>query len=71
MEKQVYWCGEVKDECNVCKGSFNGTMYDANLRMGWANCCHRCFMDYGMGLGMGRGQKYEQQETNRWLKVAG
>jgi len=37
----------------------------------WANVCTDCFLQFGTGLGQGRGQKYEKQQDGRWLKVAG
>jgi hypothetical protein len=47
--------------CNICSDDFKGTMYDAKTRMGpWANMCRACFEVYGVGLGTGLGQKYQQ-----------
>lgn len=65
-----YWHGEVKT-CNICKEKLSDVMYDSNTRMGWANTCEACFREYGTGLGTGRGQKYERQADDRWLKTAG
>lgn len=32
--------------------------YDAKTKMGpWANMCPECMTDYGLGLGLGRGQR--------------
>ena len=31
--------------------------YDGRTRMGpWANMCPNCMVDYGLGVGLGRGQ---------------
>jgi hypothetical protein len=49
-------------------------MYDAAIaRFGgqWANICQECFDAHVCRLGLGRGQKYEQQDDGKWLKVGG
>jgi hypothetical protein len=62
VKKQVVWDGELTG-CDICKGPFDGTMYDAATTMGpWANMCSNCFAKYGRGdnsLGAGVGQKYK------------
>jgi|GEM_PF-4106256 len=61
--------------CAVCRGGFQGTMYDARLkihgRTTWANCCQACFVEYGGKLGTGNGQLYEQSPAKDWIKTAG
>lgn len=66
-----YWLSPLSN-CNVCSAPFNGVMYDARVGRGaWGNICQKCFDDYGCSLGLGRGQKYELQSDNRWLKTGG
>lgn len=47
--------------CDICGDDFKGTMYDAKTTHGpWGNLCTDCFKKHGVGLGTGRGQKYQQ-----------
>jgi hypothetical protein len=42
--------------CDFCTQT---AQYDGKTRMGpWANMCPDHFVDYGIGLGTGRGQRY-------------
>jgi hypothetical protein len=46
--------------CDLCSeaGLTTQAEYDAKTTMGpWANLCQEHFDDYGVGLGLGRGQK--------------
>lgn len=46
--------------CDLCQwnGKTVPAAYDAASKMGkWAFMCEECFSNYGMGLGMGVGQK--------------
>lgn len=78
MADLVYWTGDV-GRCQVCDTPFiypnkDGIvlMFDARLDNGyWANVCEPCFDDRGCGLGTGRGQRYEKQPNDRWLKTGG
>lgn len=67
----LYWAGTLTG-CDICKNGFGGLMYDAKTKMGlWGNLCHRCFETHGVGLGVGLGQKYVQQESGRFLCTEG
>jgi hypothetical protein len=46
---------------------------DGRTRMGpWACMCPPCFEDVGVGLGTGRGQKYQWNEAEqRFFKIEG
>lgn len=52
-----------KDEVRLCdfceaKDLNIDAHFDAKTQMGyWADMCHRCFNNYGIGLGLGKGQK--------------
>jgi hypothetical protein len=39
----------------------------------WATLCDKCFKDIGVGLGIGKGQKYElkviKDGDKEWIKV--
>ena len=46
--------------CDICdsRGDKTPAAYDGRTRMGpWANMCEECFEEYGVGLGLGRGQR--------------
>lgn len=60
------------DVCDIDGKPFDTRMYDCKTKSGpWGNICHTCYLKHGVGLGTGRGQKYERQPDGRWLKVAG
>ena len=45
---------------------------DGKTIMGpWATMAPASFAEFGVGLGVGRGQKYERQPDGRWLKTEG
>jgi len=48
-------------KCDMCDPGAKTTskvMYDGKTAMGpWANMCGHCFKRYGVGLGLGKGQK--------------
>jgi len=44
--------------CEICKNDTK-VIYDCKTSFGsWANLCTDCFAKYGVGLGIGKGQKY-------------
>ena len=46
-------------ECNLCGQVNLFEFVDGKTRMGpWANMCMPCFKHVGVGLGVGRGQRY-------------
>lgn len=72
LKQNVFWCGDLQDECNICQGSFGSVMFDARTRSGqWGNLCQKCFRRFGNGLGTGKGQQYAKQNDGRWLKKGG
>jgi hypothetical protein len=67
-----YWMGDAPAQCDICNGGFASVMYDARTKSGqWGNICRKCFSAYGVGIGMGRGQRYELTADGRWLKTGG
>lgn len=71
MSKPIYWCGQLANACQISQRPYNGVMYDASTRYGWANICQETFDELGCKLGTGLGQKYVLQDDGRWLKVEG
>jgi hypothetical protein len=63
------WNGETV--CSICRTEPEKVLYDAQTKSGlWAVLCQRCFSAYGIGLGTGKGQKYEKQPDGQFVKVA-
>ncbi len=47
--------------CDICRNGPLAVYYDARTKMGcWATLCEECFSHLGVGLGIGKGQKYEK-----------
>jgi hypothetical protein len=62
------WHGSTPVACNICQGSFEaeGVFYDAKTARGpWGLLCEVCFHVHGVGLGTGRGQKYDLETLEK------
>lgn len=53
------------DKCDMCGAALydrertREIFYDGKTKQGpWANMCRACFLQHGVGLGLGRGQEY-------------
>ena len=74
-----YWTGKAPRRCDVCEGmltSKDDTAQDAftdgRLHIGtWGILCDGCHETFGVGHGVGKGQRYVRQQDGRWMKVAG
>lgn len=69
---ETYWVGEP-EKCDLCGRQFEllRFMVDAHLKKDIGACvCALCFQSEGTGLGVGRGQLYENTPEG-WLLVAG
>lgn len=52
---------EFTGVCEFCGQKDCSPLYDAKTKEGpWAEMCDFCFGKQGVGLGIGRGQKYER-----------
>jgi hypothetical protein len=68
MKKIKYWHGSVAN-CDICSREIKREFVDGKTVMGpWALMCRRCVGSYGVGLGLGRGQKY-LDVGGRWAEV--
>jgi hypothetical protein len=66
----IRWVGGDPSICEICKRSVEGTFVDGKTTMGpWATMCVPCHKKWGVGIGTGRGQKYERQADGKWSKV--
>jgi hypothetical protein len=84
MAEKKVWCGDAPKTCDMCKGPIVKAFIDGVVRGGgWACMCSTCFARHGVGVGTGRGQRYEMQQrlvrecvgadefVTEWVKVAG
>ena len=56
--EKMKWLGKIK--CDICGALKSESWYDARTMWGqWAFLCHTCFLENGMGLGVGFGQMYD------------
>jgi hypothetical protein len=70
MEKRL-WSGSPQS-CDICKSdSVKEVFIDGATYQGpWAILCLKCFAMHGVGLGTGKGQKYELS-NGEYVKIAG
>jgi len=69
---EVLWTGTPVSECNICDTKIEEVFIDgATWRGAWAIMCPNCYASHGIGLGLGKGQKFVKQDDERWLKVEG
>lgn len=63
------WLGS--HTCDFCHKEITDTLYDGKTYFGpWATMCLTCWIENGIGLGTGRGQKYEMHD-GKFIKVEG
>jgi hypothetical protein len=69
--REVYWTGRPpkKDDFGV---PLSGAFYDARTRSGpWAIMSPASFKAHGIGTGLGKGQRYEEDHMGRYIKTEG
>ena len=60
MKEKKKWFGSAPDKCAICQAEFKTSFVDGRVRGGrWALLCEDCHSHYGVGLGLGKGQKYD------------
>ena len=66
------WLGKAPERCNICELPLDGQGYFIDGRIKgyttWAIMCTDCHILFGVGLGLGYGQKYDRATLE---KVAG
>jgi len=56
---KVRWSSTLPKVCDLCGRKLEKEFIDGRLMSGpWAIMCLSCFKDVGVGLGLGRGQRY-------------
>ena len=59
-------------ECDVCSCTIKDVLYDARTKMGpWATLCGCCYTELGVGLGVGKGQKYLEDNDGHFVALHG
>lgn len=54
------WLSDVPPACQICNVPFHDVFIDGKTAFGpWAIMCSICHRDQGIGLGIGKGQKYD------------
>ena len=65
-----FWAGSAPIECDVCRRPILVVFIDGATKSGpWANMDPACHQRIGVGLGIGKGQRYEMQPDGRWLNT--
>jgi len=55
--------------CDICHCEIKTEYVDGKTFMGpWANMCLTCWHNNGVGLGLGKGQRYKLKD-GKWFKV--
>ena len=56
---KVKWSSTLPTTCDLCKGKLKKEFVDGRTKLGpWGIMCNGCFKIYGVGLGVGKGQRY-------------
>lgn len=74
MARNMCTSGEEVRFCDICETTIkDGICIDGRTKMGpWADMCQGCHKTHGIGLGLGKGQKYQRSEDGKvWKKIAG
>jgi hypothetical protein len=54
------WLSAIPTQCDICKRPLEKEFVDGRLLVGiWAILCPQCHETCGVGLGTGRGQKFD------------
>ena len=68
------WHGITPKTCDICGNKLKKVFIDGRTNLGaWAIMCEHCHRERGVGLGIGKGQKYElkviKDGEKEWIKV--
>jgi hypothetical protein len=68
-----FWLSPVPKTCQLCDQVLGQSFVDGHLRVlgQWCIMCLPCHGVHGVGFGAGRGQRYDRQIDDRWLKTEG
>ena len=56
------WGGVKPTECQICGEALTEGWIDGRTKEGpWGNMCPKCHAIHGVGIGLGKGQRYSQE----------
>lgn len=57
------WMSTMPERCDICHNSLKSKPFVDGRTAGgpWATMCEQCHKRYGVGLGTGKGQKYNAE----------
>ncbi len=70
------WIGSTPKKCDICGQPITCEFTDGKTRSTsafggvWGIMCDKCHHNWGVGLGLGKGQKYQKQ-NDEFVKVGG
>ena len=57
---KLKWHGITPKQCEICGEPLTNEFIDGRTKIGfWANMCPACHKEFGVGLGIGKGQKFK------------
>jgi hypothetical protein len=70
-KKEKFWMGH-KPKCDFC-GIDPMVFVDGKVKgiSSWAIMCPDCFNQFGVNLGVGKGQMYEKDKEGKFILIAG
>ena len=70
---QTFWHGQAPVKCQMRGEAILTKFVDGSTGSGgpWAIMCDECHKTFGVGLGIGRGQRFVMQGDGRFLKTEG
>ena len=75
MRKTIILKESAPTECQICKvpGTVDFVFIDGRTLQGpWGYMCMKCHREHGVGLGLGKGQRYDRDSaTGNFVKTEG
>jgi hypothetical protein len=73
QKRRKVWMSDPPDKCQMCEKPIGDIFIDGRTSLGpWANMCQSCHRRKGVGLGTGKGQKYQRDpQTGEFVKIEG
>jgi len=66
MSQTAKWMNPAPTKCNICGRAPQGRFVDGKTCMGpWALMCETCHEAFGVGIGTGKGQKYDTRTLEK------
>ena len=66
QQNKVFWISPAPKHCDLCHQKLKGNFIDGRTVYGpWGILCIPCHGQYGVGLGLGKGQKYNLETLEK------